>query len=106
MASAEDIQAFEDELARVIIDPKTGDLGDIKLEDLPGREHLDEPGNKKIHWHCFHLINFKITVGLFTPHTSKILQLRVIRKVPPSFCINVILFAFVFLQVIVMDKQG
>lgn len=46
MASAEDLQAFEDELSKATIDPKTGDLGDIKLEDLPGREHLDEPGKK------------------------------------------------------------
>lgn len=45
MASAEDLQAFEDELSKATIDPKTGDLGDIKLEDLPGREHLNEPGN-------------------------------------------------------------
>lgn len=44
VASAEDIQAFEDELSKATIDPKTGDLGDIKLEDLPGREHLNEPG--------------------------------------------------------------
>lgn len=47
IASAEDIQAFEDELSKATIDPKTGDLGDIKLEDLPGREHLNEPGGKK-----------------------------------------------------------
>uniref|UniRef100_A0A3Q3G4N8 Phospholipase A2-activating protein n=1 Tax=Labrus bergylta TaxID=56723 RepID=A0A3Q3G4N8_9LABR len=46
MASIEDLQAFEDELSKATIDPKTGDLGDIKLEDLPGREHLDEPGNR------------------------------------------------------------
>lgn len=46
MASAEDLQAFEDELSKATIDPKTGDLGDIKMEDLPGREHLNEPGNK------------------------------------------------------------
>lgn len=44
MASAEDLQAFEDELSKATIDPKTGDLGDIKMEDLPGREHLNEPG--------------------------------------------------------------
>uniref|UniRef100_A0A8C6TBF9 Phospholipase A2-activating protein n=1 Tax=Neogobius melanostomus TaxID=47308 RepID=A0A8C6TBF9_9GOBI len=46
IASAEDIQAFEDELSKTTIDPKTGDLGDIKVEELPGREHLDEPGNR------------------------------------------------------------
>lgn len=52
MASAEDLQAFEDELSKATIDPKTGDLGDIKMEDLPGREHLNEPG-KKIMILCF-----------------------------------------------------
>ncbi|XP_078132332.1 phospholipase A-2-activating protein [Sander vitreus] len=46
IASAEDLQAFEDELAKTTIDPKTGDFGDIKMEDLPGREHLVEPGNR------------------------------------------------------------
>ncbi|XP_016371551.1 phospholipase A-2-activating protein-like [Sinocyclocheilus rhinocerous] len=46
VASAQDLQAFEDELSKAIIDPKTGDLGDIKVEDLPGREHLNEPGNR------------------------------------------------------------
>ncbi|XP_051985714.1 phospholipase A-2-activating protein [Xyrauchen texanus] len=46
VASAQEQQAFEDELSKAIIDPKTGDLGDIKIEDLPGREHLDEPGNR------------------------------------------------------------
>ncbi|XP_018615229.1 phospholipase A-2-activating protein isoform X1 [Scleropages formosus] len=46
MASAEDLQAFEEELSRATIDPKTGDLGDIKIEDLPGKEHLNEPGSR------------------------------------------------------------
>ncbi|XP_056605454.1 phospholipase A-2-activating protein [Triplophysa dalaica] len=46
VASAQDLQAFEDELSKAIIDPKTGDLGDIKIEDLPGKEHLNEPGNR------------------------------------------------------------
>ncbi|XP_052004239.1 phospholipase A-2-activating protein-like [Xyrauchen texanus] len=46
VASAQELQAFEDELSKAIIDPKTGDLGDIKIEELPGREHLDEPGNR------------------------------------------------------------
>ncbi|XP_036968357.1 phospholipase A-2-activating protein [Acanthopagrus latus] len=46
MASVEDLQAFEDELSKATIDPKLGDLGDIKMEDLPGREHLNEPGNR------------------------------------------------------------
>lgn len=46
IANVEDLQAFEDELSKATIDPKTLDLGDIKMEDLPGREHLDEPGNR------------------------------------------------------------
>ncbi|KAM8962208.1 phospholipase A-2-activating protein [Pelodytes ibericus] len=45
-ASLEEIQIFEDELAKSTIDPKTGDLGDIKIEELPGKEHLTEPGTK------------------------------------------------------------
>lgn len=47
VASAEELQAFEDELSKATIDPKTGDLGDIKLEELPGREHLNEPGQNR-----------------------------------------------------------
>lgn len=46
VASAQDLQAFEDELSKAIIDPKTGDLGDINIEELPGKEHLNEPGNR------------------------------------------------------------
>lgn len=44
VASAQDMQAFEEELSKATIDPKTGDLGDIKMEELPGKEHLNEPG--------------------------------------------------------------
>lgn len=55
-ASPEDLQAFEDELAKATIDPKTGDLGDIKLEDLPGREHLNEPGQQML-MSSRHLLN-------------------------------------------------
>ncbi|NXD16823.1 PLAP protein, partial [Nothocercus nigrocapillus] len=43
-ASAEEIQAFENELSQASIDPKTGDLGDINADDLPGREHLKDSG--------------------------------------------------------------
>lgn len=46
-ASSEDLQAFENELSKATIDPKTGDLGDIELEELPGREHLNEPGQTR-----------------------------------------------------------
>ncbi|XP_062460389.1 phospholipase A-2-activating protein [Pezoporus occidentalis] len=45
-ASAEEIQAFEYELSQASIDPKTGDLGDINADDLPGREHLKDPGTR------------------------------------------------------------
>lgn len=44
IASAEEIQAFEKELSQATIDPKTGDLGNINVEQLPGKEHLNEPG--------------------------------------------------------------
>ncbi|XP_062925067.1 phospholipase A-2-activating protein isoform X1 [Mobula hypostoma] len=47
MASAEEIQTFENELSSATIDSKTGDLGDINISDLPGKEHLNEPGTKE-----------------------------------------------------------
>ncbi|XP_004638625.1 phospholipase A-2-activating protein [Octodon degus] len=46
-ASAEEIKAFEKELSQATIDSKTGDLGDINVEQLPGREHLNEPGTRE-----------------------------------------------------------
>ncbi|XP_036187182.1 phospholipase A-2-activating protein isoform X2 [Myotis myotis] len=46
-ASAEEIKAFEKELSQATIDPKTGDLGNINAEQLPGREHLNEPGSRE-----------------------------------------------------------
>lgn len=46
MASAEELEAFETELSSSTIDPKTEDLGDIDVNQLPGREHLDEPGTR------------------------------------------------------------
>ncbi|NXC21782.1 PLAP protein, partial [Corythaeola cristata] len=45
-ASAEEIQAFENELSQASIDPKTGDLGDINAGDLPGKEDLKDPGTR------------------------------------------------------------
>lgn len=48
VASAQDLQAFEEELSKATIDPKSGDLGDIKMEELPGREHLNEPGEQSV----------------------------------------------------------
>ncbi|XP_060055647.1 phospholipase A-2-activating protein isoform X2 [Erinaceus europaeus] len=46
-ASADEIKSFEKELSRATIDSKTGDLGDINAEQLPGREHLNEPGTRE-----------------------------------------------------------
>ncbi|XP_032873705.1 phospholipase A-2-activating protein [Amblyraja radiata] len=46
-ASAEEIQTFENELSSATIDSKTGDLGDININELPGKEHLNEPGTKE-----------------------------------------------------------
>ena len=40
------VGTVQDHLEIKIIDPKTGDLGDIKMEDLPGIEHLNEPGEE------------------------------------------------------------
>ncbi|XP_054843324.1 phospholipase A-2-activating protein isoform X2 [Eublepharis macularius] len=45
-ASLEEIQAFENELSQTTIESKTGDLGDINADDLPGTEHLNEPGTR------------------------------------------------------------
>ncbi|NXG69255.1 PLAP protein, partial [Baryphthengus martii] len=45
-ASAEETQSFENELSQASIDPKTGDLGDINIDNLPGREHLQNPGTR------------------------------------------------------------
>ncbi|XP_063151072.1 phospholipase A-2-activating protein isoform X2 [Candoia aspera] len=45
-ASLEEIHAFENELSQAAIDSKTGDLGDINADELPGREHLNEPGTR------------------------------------------------------------
>lgn len=65
MASAEDLQAFEDELSRTTIDPKTGDLGDIKMEDLPGREHLNEPGSQIV-LQCLHSLSYRNSSTVYT----------------------------------------
>ncbi|NXD81565.1 PLAP protein, partial [Halcyon senegalensis] len=46
IASVAETEAFERELSQASIDPKTGDLGDINVHDLPGREHLKDPGTK------------------------------------------------------------
>ncbi|XP_051817408.1 phospholipase A-2-activating protein isoform X1 [Antechinus flavipes] len=46
-ANPEELQAFENELSQATIDSKTGDLGDIDANQLPGREHLNEPGTRE-----------------------------------------------------------
>ncbi|XP_030050029.1 phospholipase A-2-activating protein isoform X1 [Microcaecilia unicolor] len=46
-ANPEELKAFEEELSTATIDPKTGDLGDINVEELPGKEHLDDPGTRE-----------------------------------------------------------
>lgn len=50
VASAQDLQAFEEEVSKATIDPKAGELGDIKIEDLPGKEHLIEPGEQSVNY--------------------------------------------------------
>ncbi|XP_015277901.1 PREDICTED: phospholipase A-2-activating protein isoform X1 [Gekko japonicus] len=45
-ANLEEMQAFEKELSQSTVESKTGDLGDIDAEDLPGIEHLNEPGTR------------------------------------------------------------
>ncbi|XP_029462252.1 phospholipase A-2-activating protein isoform X2 [Rhinatrema bivittatum] len=46
-ASDQELKAFEEEVSEATIDPKTGDLGDINLDELPGKEHLDDPGTRE-----------------------------------------------------------
>ncbi|NXI59826.1 PLAP protein, partial [Chloroceryle aenea] len=46
IASIEDTEAFERELSQASIDPRTGDLGHINIGNLPGREHLRDPGTE------------------------------------------------------------
>ncbi|XP_069487023.1 phospholipase A-2-activating protein [Ambystoma mexicanum] len=47
VATAQEIKDFELELSQSTIDPKSEDIGDINIEELPGREHLDEPGSRE-----------------------------------------------------------
>lgn len=64
-ASAEEIKAFEKELSQATIDSKTGDLGDINAEQLPGREHLNEPGK------YFSVYSIKKNATMFTFGNNK-----------------------------------
>jgi phospholipase A-2-activating protein len=43
-ATMEEISAFETELASSSIQTKTGDLGDVKIDDLPTEDALKKPG--------------------------------------------------------------
>ena len=44
VASVELRTEFESELASSNIDPKSSELGGISTAELPGRDHLEEPG--------------------------------------------------------------
>uniref|UniRef100_UPI00358FAF8F phospholipase A-2-activating protein isoform X1 n=1 Tax=Myxine glutinosa TaxID=7769 RepID=UPI00358FAF8F len=46
VASVELCAEFESELASSSIDPMSSELGGISTTDLPGREHLEEPGTR------------------------------------------------------------
>jgi len=43
-ANAKEIAAFEEELGSQMIQTKTGDLGEVKIDDLPSEEALGKPG--------------------------------------------------------------
>jgi phospholipase A-2-activating protein len=43
-ATMEEISAFEEELASSSIQTKTGDLGEVKIDDLPTEDALKKPG--------------------------------------------------------------
>jgi len=46
-ATIEEIAAFEEELASSSIQTKTGDLGDVKIDDLPTEDALKKPGTRE-----------------------------------------------------------
>lgn len=104
MASAEDLQAFEDELSKTTIDPKTGDLGDIKIEDLPGREHLDEPGKKIDIYFILCIITVSSVCGS-SLHIQDCTLSLITKKCQCYFYIKMFLFAH-FFQGIVTDRHG
>ncbi|CAF1556388.1 unnamed protein product, partial [Didymodactylos carnosus] len=45
-ASNEEIANFEQEISQSSITTKTGDLGEVKIDDLPGKEALEKPGKR------------------------------------------------------------
>lgn len=45
-ATQQEIAALEEELASSSIQTKTGDLGDVKIDDLPTEEALQKPGQR------------------------------------------------------------
>jgi phospholipase A-2-activating protein len=46
MANLSEISAFEEELASSSIQTKTGDMGEIKIDDLPNEDALKKPGQR------------------------------------------------------------
>ena len=75
MASPEEQQAFSDEVAATEIPTE---VGDIKMEDLPGPEALLDPGNKL--YHCV------VQGGLDVLHiTSRIYRDNIQSFFTPSF---------------------
>lgn len=46
-ASGQEVAAFEEELALTTIQTKTGDMGEIKVDDLPNEDALKTPGKRE-----------------------------------------------------------
>ncbi|CAF3244551.1 unnamed protein product [Rotaria socialis] len=46
-ATMEEIAAFEQEIASTSIQTKTGDLGEVKIDDLPNEDALKKPGTRE-----------------------------------------------------------
>jgi phospholipase A-2-activating protein len=46
-ATMQEISAFEEELASSSIQTKTGDLGEVKIDDLPTEDALKKPGTRE-----------------------------------------------------------
>ncbi|CAF1399682.1 unnamed protein product [Adineta steineri] len=47
MATMEEIAGFEQEIASTTIQTKTGDLGEVKIDDLPTEDALKKPGTRE-----------------------------------------------------------
>ncbi|CAF2319820.1 unnamed protein product [Rotaria sp. Silwood2] len=46
-ATMEEISAYEQEIASTTIQTKTGDLGEVKIDDLPNEDALKKPGTRE-----------------------------------------------------------